>query len=380
LLIGRPSVSFIALVVLVTGCAAPSIVASPSPSTSTTPADIGRSWRHLADFPSNGASEVTSVAATADGFVAVGSVFDPEAVCVEDVYQGRIWSSPDGTTWTVRSADIFAKTRPTQVFEFGGNLFVIGVTGSSEGDSNCPAPADQPGLNLWRSTDKGSLWQRLERPAALADAAVSVVIVAGNQLVAVGSVLGTDEDRAATWTSVDGTSWTPAVLAPNTASLATAAARDKVIVAFGDDDVFPLAWISRDLGANWYEESIDLEGVTPEDLTMFVESVVATDKGFVAVGDGCCFGTAGMAPIVFSSVDGTEWLGRPQPGDHPEAMRRIVAIPGALLAVGVETYIDDPLDTSTLGGRSWVSADGSQWRRGPNFAEQRRRTRRQQPA
>jgi hypothetical protein len=301
--------------------------------------------------------------------MAVGSVFDPDADCVEDVYEGRIWSSPDGTKWTAQSADVFAKTRPTQVFEFGGNLFVIGVTGSSEGDANCPAPADQPGLNLWRSTDKGTSWQRLERPAALADAAVAQVMAAGDHLVAVGSVLGADEDRAATWTSVDGTSWTPAELAPNTSSLATAAANDKVIVAFGDDDVSPLAWISRDLGANWYEESIDLEGVTPEDLTIFVDSVVATDKGFIAVGDGCCFETAGTVPIVYSSADGTQWLGRPQPGDHPEAMRRIVAIPGALVAAGIETYIDDEPDTSRLGGRSWVSADGSQWRRGPDFAE-----------
>jgi len=279
-----------------------------------------------------------------------------------------VWSSADGITWSAQPADAFAKTRPTQVLAFKDALLVVGASGSNEGDTTCPATA-QAGVDLWRSTDGGSTWQALPRSPELANAAVSQIVVASDQLLAVGAVLGADEDRAATWTSIDGTTWTPAVQAPNAPSLVTAAAKGSVVVGFADDDEYPLAWISRDLGANWYEESIDLAGPTIEDVTMFVESVVATDSGFVAVGDGCCIGTGSLAPIVFASADGTEWVGTPQPSDHPEAMRRIVSIPGGVLAVGIETFVDVEADPSRLGGRSWLSTDGATWRRGPDLPE-----------
>lgn len=323
----------------------------------------------LADFPAQGAASVSSIVGLRNCFVAVGSTFDPDAACLDDEFQGRLWTSADGIAWTAQPAEAFAKTRMTQLFTFADSLYAVGVTSAGDSAAGCSAAPDQPGVNFWRSSDSGASWQRLAQSAALAGSSIGQVIVAGDSLMAVGSLQGTDTDEAMTWTSPDAATWTAAEQPPNAPGLSIAAARDKVVVAFGEDQDFPLGWITRDVGANWYEESIDVEAAPPDGLTLAVESVLATTGGFVAVGDGCCTGTAELVPIVFTSADGTQWIGHLQPADRAEAMRRVVSIPTGLLAVGVETYVNDPVDTSRLGGRSWISTDGAVWRRGPDFAE-----------
>jgi hypothetical protein len=323
----------------------------------------------VADFPAQGTGQVSSIVGLANCFVAVGSTFDPDATCLDTEFQGLLWTSADGVTWTARPAAAFAKTRMTQLFTFRDSLYAVGVTSESDGTAGCSAAPDQPGLNFWRSTDNAASWQRLAQSAALANTSIGQVLTAGDGLMAVGSRQGTEVDEAMTWTSPDAVTWTAAKQPPNAPGLSIAAARDTFVVAFGEDQDFPLAWITRDVGANWYEESIDVGGAPTDGLTTAVESVVTTTGGFVAVGDGCCIGTAQLVPIVFTSADGTQWIGHIQPADHPEAMRRVVAIPTGLLAVGVETYVNDPVDTSSLGGRSWISKDGTAWQRGPAFAE-----------
>jgi hypothetical protein len=361
----------------VVGCGpgpkATQVAASGGPPCSGTksaaaPAAAG-GWRSLADFPTQGAAQVSSIVGLPNCFVAVGSTFDPDAPCLDDEFQGLLWTSADGIAWTAQSAEAFAKTRMTQLFTFGDSLYAVGVTSEGDTTQGCSVAPDQPGLNFWRSSDNAASWQRLAQSAALANTSIGQVIVVGDSLMAVGSRQGTDIDEAMTWTSPDAAIWTAAEQPPNAPGLSIAAARDKVVVAFGEDQDYPLAWITRDVGANWYEESIDVDGAPPDGLTTAVESVVATAAGFVAVGDGCCVGTAQLVPIVFASDDGTQWIGHIQPADHTEAMRRVVAIPTGLLAVGVETYVNDPVDTSRLGGRSWISTDGAAWRRGPDFAE-----------
>lgn len=354
---------FVAGLALVVGCAGPGPTSTPS-------AQDG--WRRLADFPTQGAASLPSVIAVDDGFVAIGSVVDPEAECVHDAYQARVWTSADGMTWVAQGAGALAQTRPVQLFEFGDALYAVGVTGSGDDATSCATAPDQPGVNFWRSADGGVSWQRLAQSPAMARGWVSEVVVAEDRVLAVGATLGgdTEIDRAAAWESTDIQTWTPAELPPDAPALVNAAARDNVVVGFGVDEEFPLAWISRDFGRNWYEESIDVEGADPEEgLTMAVEGVVAAGDGYVGVGSGCCLGVGQLVPIVVNSADGTQWQGRPQLSDYPEAMSRIVAIPSGLLAVGVETYPVDEPDQGRLGGRSWLSADGKDWRRGPDFAE-----------
>lgn len=342
--------------------------ATPPPT--APPATISASGlRYLGDFPSHGASSMTSVIAMGTGFLAAGNVFDPEAPCLDDEYKGRLWSSSDGASWTALAADPFAKSRLTQLLTFGDAAYAVGVTGSAEGSSGCPAGAAQPGVNLWRSSDGGATWELLPQSPAFAGAAVADVIVAGEQLVAVGGVLGADSDTAGSWTSPDALTWTSAEQSPAAPSVSIAAWRNGVLVAFGDDEEFPLAWVSRDVGTNWYEETIDVDGAEPSEISTAVEGVVATDTGFVAVGEVCCLGTGGLTPTVFTSVDGTQWIGKPQVSDGAQAMRRVVIIPEGVLAVGVETYITELPDLSGLGGRTWLSSDGSRWQPGPDLAE-----------
>ena len=308
---------------------------------------------------------------TDTGFLAVGTASDFEAACVDDASQGRVWSSLDGLAWTAQPDEAFAQTELTMLFAGpDGALYVLGVTGAVDNPLPCLSGGRSAGTNIWRSTDAGSGWTLLPQSPALSQAVVYSVALAADTIVLGGWQTGTDDfDHAAAWSSTDGQTWTAAVLPPNAPHLILLAARDNVVVGFADDAEYPLAWISRDAGQNWYEESIDLDVEVDTDFSIAVEDVLATATGYAAVGDGCCLGAAELVPLSFTSADGTQWQASLVGGERTEAMRRMAPIPDGLLAVGVETFFSDGGDTSALGGRSWLSADGSVWLRGPDFAE-----------
>jgi hypothetical protein len=325
----------------------------------------------LTNFPVNGAGLVNSIAATGNGFVAVGTKSDIDTACLADMNQGRVWTSGDGLNWTSSADPTFAQTDLTAVVEFNGAVYALGFTGTFDTDTTSCANAPRPaGVNVWRSDDGGATWQQLTVSTALARASISRVIVTDAGMIAVGSDLDAGgNDQGQSWSSPDGVTWTPAELPPNAPHLATAVAKANVVVAFGDDQESPLAWISRDGGANWYEESIDIEGQDVAELSLAVEDVTATNDGYVAVGDGCCIGAAQLVPIVFLSADGTQWQGTPLAPDEAQAMRRVALLGNNLLAAGVETYMDFEENKDFIGGRSWTSTDGTEWVAGPQFPE-----------
>jgi hypothetical protein len=360
-------VTLLALAVALAACGGQS--GSPSAPGSQPP---GGGWQLLGDFPASGTAQVNSIVANGSGFVAVGTRVDEAATCLADLNHGRVWSTSDGRAWASIPDDAFAQTDLTQLVLFHDGLYAFGTSGTFDDQTGCAGAANPAGVNIWRSADGGASWQRLEQATAIARATIGDVVVAGEQLVLVGSQTDEDgNDQAATWSSADALVWTPAELSPATSFLGSAAARDNVVVGFGFDEDFPLPWITRDGGGHWYEESTDVGGAPTDEgeLGLGIEDVIATTSGYVAVGQACCSGTAQVLPLTLSTPDGTQWQGAPVAGDVPQAMRRIGQLPAGLLVVGVRTYLDDAPPASELGGRSWTSADGKAWLAGPSFVE-----------
>ncbi|HEX2626464.1 MAG TPA: hypothetical protein VHL56_06125 [Candidatus Limnocylindrales bacterium] len=139
------------------------------------------------------AERMTSVFATATGFVAGGSV-GPELLD----RHARFWTSPDGATWTPVPDDAAAfansEVRSIAVLANGG-LVAVGVVGSFQ----------QPtGAVAWTSPD-GLSWNRIDDPAFSGAILVSVIGGSPVGLVAVGSDL--DRRNAVAFTSADGLAW-----------------------------------------------------------------------------------------------------------------------------------------------------------------------------
>jgi hypothetical protein len=368
------------LLLLVAGCAAPSVNpnTSPAPGGSTLPSGgntSGTAWQLLSNFPTDGAAQVNAVVAKGNGFVAVGTISDDAATCNSDINNGHVWTSTDGRTWVPGAGDPFAQTDLTHLVAFGGGVYAFGFTGDfdQEASPECSPGPNPTGVNIWRSKDGGASWEHMTQSSEIAHATIGEVIAAGDKLVLVGSQIDAQgDDAAVTWSSPDALTWTPAELPPATSILGSAAAHDSVIVGFGFDTDFPLPWISRDSGGHWYEESVDVAGTQEADqgdIGLSIEDVLATQSGFVAVGDVCCFGANQIAPLTISTPDGTQWQGAAVAADSPQAMRQLGQLPGGLLAVGVRTYLDEAPAASELGGRSWTSPEGKVWTPGPPFAE-----------
>jgi hypothetical protein len=137
---------------------------------------------------------MTSVVASAQGFVAGGSV-GPELLD----RHARFWTSSEGATWTPVPDDdaAFANAEVRSVTTLASGGFVaVGVVGTFQ----------QPtGAVAWTSAD-GRSWKRIDAGAFEGGIAVSVVQAANNTVIAVGSDL--DRRNAVVWTSPNaGASW-----------------------------------------------------------------------------------------------------------------------------------------------------------------------------
>jgi hypothetical protein len=350
-----------------------SLPAGGSPGTSGAPSS-GSGWQLIGNFPVDGASQVNSIVANGAGFVAVGTISDDSASCAADINNGHVWTTTDGRTWVPQAADSFAQTDLTHLVSFDGAIYAFGFIGAfDEGTADCSPGPNPTGVNIWRSTDGGARWEHLTQSAAIAPATIGDVAVAGSNLVLVGSQPDPEgNDEAASWSSPDALTWTPAALPPATDYLGSAAGHGDTIVGFGANPDFPLPWITRDGGGHWYEESLDVTGLDSNedgDTGMSIGDVLATQAGYLAVGNACCLGAAQIVPLSAMTPDGTEWQGTAVASDTPQAMRLAGQLPGGLLTVGIRTYLDEEPPPGELGGRSWTSPDGTVWTPGPSFAE-----------
>jgi hypothetical protein len=194
---------------------------------------------------SNVAERMTTVVASARGFVAGGSVgpelFDRHA---------RFWTSVDGAEWKSIPDDpvAFANAEVRAITTFGDGFVAVGVVGAAQHPSGAVA---------WTSAD-GSRWTRVDDPSFVDGIAVAVTPAPFGRLVAVGSDVGRRE--AVAWMSLDGRRWTRS---PNEVSrehsggfvwMTDVVAIGGSVIGIGDYQGLQrgtaTSWVSRD-GVHW---------------------------------------------------------------------------------------------------------------------------------
>jgi hypothetical protein len=139
----------------------------------------------------DGSRQMLAVAATADGFVAVGSHGPLPAA----------WTTPDGRTWSLADLPLPAGATAAalqHVAAAGRTVVATGVARTAAG----PVPyAD-------RSADGGRTWTESALPVPAGTAQVSAVAAAGGGFTVTGTFGVTAGDRdVVVWTSRDGKTW-----------------------------------------------------------------------------------------------------------------------------------------------------------------------------
>jgi hypothetical protein len=143
-------------------------------------------------------SAANAVAATAAGFVAVGSHGNSHA----------IWTSADGRNWTV--SDV-----PEPAGASTATLRVVAVNGTRVAAAGYAVTkaGDVPVVVV--SADGGQHWSQLVLPAPGGVGTVTALTAAGNGFVAAGQAgPAGGAQQTVTWSSRDGLSWSAATAAP----------------------------------------------------------------------------------------------------------------------------------------------------------------------
>lgn len=302
----------------------------------------GSEWTRLdADglFESGGAS-LRTIAHTGDRFVVGGSSCDTEERCP---FAPAFWTSTNGITWA-RVADDSA------IFGEGGGvgdivvaddrLLASGMACGGPTADSVPLDGEECRPTVW-SSPEGLVWDRVW--AGDTFATIEAIAVGPTSMVGVGFEQLVDSDGTPTgdwvgaaWASGDGITWTR--LASDVGGSAVAFGPNG-FVAVGDDGIDAVVWVSPD-GYAW---SL-VEDPTFADGTM--TDVIATDDGYIAVGpvwglDPEVYGGPfpGLAPtvqppIVWTSPDGRAWERHPFDGDGIGSLRAATVVDGTLVLVG----------------------------------------------
>ncbi len=207
---------------------------------------------------------ITTVAAGREGFVAGGSV-GPELA----ERHARFWTSADGITWVPAPDDpaVFENSEVRSVAAFEDGFLAVGVAGTVQ---------DPTGAVAWFSAD-GSVWKRIGDPSFDGAVAASVAVTPWGGFVAVGSTVDRKQAVAwvardvLTWTRAPdevsrqhggGFAWMTDVVAIG-----------DVVIAVGDVQGLQrgtaVSWISRD-GLSWtksieapVQEGAEFYAITP---------------------------------------------------------------------------------------------------------------------
>ena len=178
----------------------------------------------------------------------------------------------------------------------------------------------------------GGGWERVVLGAAPIDSGSSVVSSADATVV----LSGTDDGALESWISTDGSSYEQTTGSPAAGGFTTlmaAAVRDDIWLAVGTDyeKFLPIVWISSD-GRAWQRaETAGLERHGD------MNSVVATERGFVATGayrTGADLGSGPFVPALWRSVDGLAWEEIDLPSKRMGFALGVVAIGDRLLVAG----------------------------------------------
>jgi photosystem II stability/assembly factor-like uncharacterized protein len=273
------------------------------------------------------------------GLVAVG----------EDFRRSRpaVWTSPDGTTWSLLPHDEAVFPGPEGV---SGGVTVRSVTAGGPGLVAVGVDFSDPESQraaVWVSPD-GLAWSQIPLSGEGFDEAQMVAVtVGGPGLVAIGF---DERSGTAVWTSPEGEVWSRV---PHDealfggATMVAVTAGGPGLVAVGRDDLGAAVWTSPD-GNTWsripYDESVfgDAE----------LKSVTAGGAGLVAVGGGAVEARTGIGAAVWTSRDGVTWSRVPQDERvfAGPLMLSVVAGGPGLVAVG-------------FGAAVWTSPDGVTWSR-----------------
>ncbi len=152
----------------------------------------GTGWTQAWTTPGDFDQQVNAVAAGGPGFVAVGETYPGEAA---------VWISRDGTTWEQITDDAFRGAGDLEMYDVvaaGPGLVAVGLEETADGYDGV----------VWTSRD-GRSWTRVEDPdgvfAGPGSQQIRHVVAGGPGLVAVGV-----EEYASevVWTSPDGLTWT----------------------------------------------------------------------------------------------------------------------------------------------------------------------------
>ncbi len=329
--------------------------ATTTTTTGVTAPELPTEWGRVAGLESlaGGAfATLNSVVATADGFVAAGTVSAGGALD-----RSLVLRSADGVDWVeLPGAGLEgAFVNDVAVGPAGG---LVAVGGSVD---------EAPRSRFW--TFDGASWVAAEVETSAPAGQANVVITTGEGFVAAGVAFADAEldgdQLPAVWFSADGAAWeerSPESFgAPNEADISALAESDGRVIAGGllstvEGRSEAAVWVTDDLD-DWRFVALptDTEGFAG------VAGLARGGPGLVAVGFEQRTGTAGA---MWTSEDGTAWRRVPHDaglfgGDDQSHTRiqSVAAVPGGLVAVGSRLVGPDARKVI------WTSADGITWGR-----------------
>ncbi len=241
-------------------------------------------------------AEISAITVGESGLVAVGSRSSdtwPDAA---------VWTSADGLTWDIVTDESLGgpwRQKIDDVTQFGTGLVAVGSVDAGPldpGESQDPPPAGIDPAEVgqraavWTSVD-GTSWARVPHDPAVFSAAPRVtmrmVVAGGPGLVAVGTEEYPERDggnQTVVWTSVDGQTWTrvPEQQHGLDGWISRVVTIGGELIAVGLDSREGAGmWTSVD-GVTWVRVSDeDFSGPTPGPM---ITDVIQTDAGLLAVG------------------------------------------------------------------------------------------------
>jgi hypothetical protein len=333
--------------------------ASPVPTPQSTPGDPGSAFgpfTRIAAFPTDGAMEVTDVAVTPVGFVAVGFGGVGGAPSFYSVRQGIVWISVDGTNWIESIDPSLVNVEPISVVSRGSDFFMAGYLSACSGFDDSCTDVPQAGNGIWQSTNGGP-WQLLAQNTDMQHGVVDDMFLAGDRLVVIGGA--GDEEESTVWISQDGVSWTSTTDLAGMDPVDSMAVGPAGFTAFGtiyDEAAFDVVLVA----------ATSSDGVhftyagAPQLLGTGIDDVTAGPAGMAGVGYHLSelFDQSGAA---LHSTDGVNWTESTNSDGTFEnsALQTVHALPsGGYFSAGYTQRNDE---FGTLDGAVWFSADGSDW-------------------
>ena len=280
----------------------------------------GRAWAPEPGFPADTDTAALAVAADNDREVVVG----------RRATAGAAWVKPAGTTaWQAAPAgpSLDPPAGGTAELRTATTWHRLVVAGGSR-----DTDADTRSAAAWTSSD-GLAWDLVGQGEAFDDAAAYGIAGSDDRLVVVGEAIGEPVAHAVAWVSDDGTSWrrieTPA-FEDGTMRAVTWTGTSFIAVGYATADDRAMSWTSPD-GETWTAQptspSLENHGKAIRLLA-------------IAAGDGTLLGAGWKSDagngsgVVWTSVDGVAWERLPDQVSMSGA-----SLAGATLAAGLPVVV-----------------------------------------